>query len=202
MTLQLNGTSYAHTVTAGQTNAQVAAALAALVNGAAGSVVSANVTDVVITLSADVSGTAFTYLASAGSSAQGQLITVLTQANALPNSYAWTKVGGGFTASTLSISSLTVGQYILTVTNGGCNVSSSAFTITQPAVLDLVLATGCSDTLTATPSGGNTPYTFSFTDPAGNVSTQSSSAAVVYPNLIRRERFIPFPFKTLVVVPR
>ena len=183
MTLQLNGTSYSHTVTAGQTNAQVAAALAALVNGAAGSVVSANVTDVVITLSADVSGTAFTYLASAGSSAQGQLITVLTQANALPNSYAWTKVGGGFTASTLSISSLTVGQYTLTVTNGGCNVSSSAFTITQPAVLDLVLATGCSDTLTATPSGGNTPYTFSFTDPAGNVSTQSSSAAVVYPNL-------------------
>ncbi len=183
MTLQLNGTSYSHTVTAGQTNAQVAAALAALVNGAAESVVSANVTDTVITLSADVSGTAFTYLASAGSSAQGQLIAQQTQANVLPNSYAWTKVGGGFTATTLSISSLTAGQYILTVTNGSCDVSSSAFTITQPAGLELELDTECSDTLTATPSGGNAPYTFSFTDPAGNVSTRSSSAALVYPNL-------------------
>ena len=183
LTLQLNGVSYTHTVTAGQTNAQVATALGVLVNGAAGSVVSANVSDVVITLSADVSGTAFTYLASAGGSAQGQLIAQQTQANAQPNSYSWTKVGGGFTASSLSISSLTAGNYILTVTNGSCNVSSSPFTISEPAVLALLLATGCSNTLTATPSGGNTPYTFTFTDPAGNISTQSSSAAVVYPNL-------------------
>ncbi len=186
ITLQLNGTSYAHTVTSGQTNAQVATALANLVNTDGAAVVTATPSSNEIVLRADTPGTAFSYIASAGDSAQGRVLTVLTQANALPNTYAWTKEGSSsFNETTLSIAGLSAGVYTLAVTNGSCVVSSQGFTITEPDALTLSLDTACTTSLTATPVGGTPPYTYTFTDASNNSTQQSSSAAVVYPNLIQ-----------------
>jgi uncharacterized repeat protein (TIGR01451 family)/gliding motility-associated-like protein len=85
-----------------------------------------------------------------------------------PYTYAWTKSGGGYSASVEDITDLAPGTYNVTATDKyGCTVSGSA-TITQPAS-----AISISETITAenpfgsytgiiniTASGGTSPYTY------------------------------------------
>lgn len=141
--------------------------------------VSANIssTSNIIQLKADTAGTGFTAFASVGDSSTASMVTATTQANAAPNTYAWSKVGDpSFTATTLALSGLSAGTYTLAVTNGICTVNSADFSITEPAVLGLTLATNCSETLTATPSGGVGPYSFVLTNPNGTTTTPVSKS--------------------------
>jgi flagellar hook-basal body protein len=80
-TVTINGTSYTHTVTSGQTNAQIASALAALVNADGGLPVTASVSSGVITLTADTAGTAFTATASESTAGDGTATRAASVAN-------------------------------------------------------------------------------------------------------------------------
>lgn len=175
----LNGTIYTHNVTAGQSTATIATALRDLINADTAAVVTASISSTtnVLQLKADVSGTPFTALASVGDSSTATMITETVQANAAPNTYSWSKTGdASFTASSLSLSGLTAGTYTLAVTNGICTVNSANFVVSQPAVLDLSLTTNCTETLTATPSGGNGPYVYVLTRPDGTTTTPISKS--------------------------
>ena len=175
----LNGTIYTHNVTAGQSTATIATALRDLINADTAAVVTASISSTtnVLQLKADVSGTPFTALASVGDSSTATMITETVQANAAPNTYSWSKTGdASFTASSLSLSGLTAGTYTLAVTNGICTVNSANFVVNQPAVLDLTLTTNCTETLTATPSGGNGPYVYVLTRPDGTTTTPISKS--------------------------
>ena len=173
----VNGTVFTHTVTSGQSTATIAGALINLVNADTALAVTASISSTanVIQLKADTAGTGFTAFASVGDSSTAAMVTATTQANAAPNTYAWSKAGDpSFTATTLALSGLSAGTYTLAVTNGICTVNSTAFNISQPAVLGLTLATNCSETLTATPNGGVGPYTFVLTNPNGTTTTPIS----------------------------
>jgi len=173
----VNGTVFTHTVTSGQSTATIAGALINLVNADTALAVTASISSTanVIQLKADTAGTGFTAFASVGDSSTAAMVTATTQANAAPNTYAWSKAGDpSFTATTLALSGLSAGTYTLAVTNGICTVNSIAFNISQPAVLGLTLATNCSETLTATPNGGVGPYTFVLTNPNGTTTTPIS----------------------------
>ena len=177
LSLIVNGTVFTHTVTSGQSTATIAGALINLVNADTALAVTASISSTanVIQLKADTAGTGFTAFASVGDSSTASMVTATTQANAAPNTYAWSKAGDpSFTATTLAISGLSAGTYTLAVTNGICTVNSTAFNISQPAVLGLTLATNCTETLTATPNGGVGPYTFVLTNPNGTTTTPIS----------------------------
>ncbi len=179
LSVVLDGSVYTHTVSAGQSTATIASALRDLINADTAAVVTASISSTtnVIQLKAEVSGTPFSALASVGDSSTASMITTTVQANAAPNTYSWTKAGdASFSASTLALSGLTAGSYTLAVTNGICTVNSAAFTISQPAALDLSLTTNCTETLTATPSGGNGPYVFVMTRPDGTTTTPISKS--------------------------
>lgn len=184
-TLILDGTSFSHTITSGQTSSQIATSLTNLVNASTSAVVTANASTNVITLSADTAGTAFTIFADTGSSTTGTMAVVETQANALPNTYSWAKVGdSSFSASTRSITGLSAGAYRLTVTNNGCSVTSSDFVVAEPAVLDVAISTNCTNSLIATGSGGSGNYTYVLTHPNGATDSRASTGAVTYPSLV------------------
>lgn len=79
-TITINGTAFTHTVTAGQTNTQIAAALVTLVN-AGSEPVTATSSGAVVSLTADVSGTAFTATAAEVTSGNGTATRAASVAN-------------------------------------------------------------------------------------------------------------------------
>jgi hypothetical protein len=90
-----------------------------------------------------------------------------------PYTYTWSPGGG--TNSTYT--SLTAGTYTITVTdNNGCPGTASA-TITQPPILTVAIVPigvacngGSNGSASATPSGGTSPYTYSWSTGATNSS--------------------------------
>jgi gliding motility-associated-like protein len=101
-----------------------------------------------------------------------------------PYAFSWTGPDG-FTASTEDIGGLSAGGYSVTITDvNGCSTSES-IGITAPEMLDIQLfpsdhhgssisCNGGSDgTITTQAAGGNPPYSFSWTGPAGFTSDQS-----------------------------
>lgn len=86
-------------------------------------------------------------------------------------------------------SGLAPGTYTITVTDSaGCTASTSAITITQPAALTVGTSSispttvgGTNGSATATPSGGTSPYTYSWnTTPAQSTATANNLAAGTY----------------------
>lgn len=99
-----------------------------------------------------------------------------------PYTYSWS---GGGTNSTYT--GLTAGTYTVTVTdNNGCSTTAST-TVTQPATLTVsasttanVLCNGESNgSVSSTPSGGTTPYTYSWSG-GGTNSTETGLTAGTY----------------------
>jgi len=99
-----------------------------------------------------------------------------------PYTYSWT---GGGTNSTLT--GLTVGTYTLNVTdNNGCTGSSSV-SITQPTTLSVSANTianvscngGDNGNASANPSGGTTPYTYSWSNGSSSVATSNPTGAAL-----------------------
>jgi hypothetical protein len=99
-------------------------------------------------------------------------VSVNVTGNTSPYTYAWSTG-----ATTNNITGRAAGVYTLTVTdNNGCTSTTSA-TITQPAAVsgsivktDISCIGQTNGTATLTPSGGITPYTYSWT---GGVTTQN-----------------------------
>jgi len=105
--------------------------------------------------------------------------------------YAWTGPGG-FTASTAAITRSAVtaamaGTYTVTVTGAnGCTATASATltvrpvpTVTIGAVPNLSICPGQTTILTANPTGGTGPYTYSWSGPGGTTTFQARSASAV-----------------------
>ena len=68
-------------------------------------------------------------------------VDLTTTGGSSPFTYAWTKTGGSFTASTEDISGLTAGTYNVTVTaTGGCTATGS-YTVNEPAALSPIVTT-------------------------------------------------------------
>ena len=103
-----------------------------------------------------------------------------------PYTYAWTKVGSGFTASTEDISGLAAGTYNVTVTDAkGCTKTSSGI-VGQPAILSLsethtnVSCNGGSNgSINLTVSGGTSAYHYSWSNGA-SIEDPSGLSAGTY----------------------
>ncbi len=101
-----------------------------------------------------------------------------------PYTYSWSPSGG----TNLTASSLSAGTYTIKVTdNNGCT-STASLTITQPNVLAITIAShnnvlchGGTGSITAnTPTGGTSPYTYTWTPSGGTNITASGISAGTY----------------------
>lgn len=101
-----------------------------------------------------------------------------------PYSYSWNTIPA---QTTQTISGLTAGSYILTVTDGHNCVQSFTTTLTQPAaVLPNATSTNltcfgvCNGTANSAPTGGNVPtgYTYAWTGPAPFTSTSQNLSSL------------------------
>ncbi|MCW3103086.1 MAG: hypothetical protein JWO09_1526 [Bacteroidetes bacterium] len=109
--------------------------------------------------------------------------TVTPATGTAPYTYAWAPSGGtGATAS-----GLCAGTYTCTVTDAlGCSIAKT-LTITQPPALTATTAQTniscngvCNGSATVTPSGGTSPYTYSWAPSGGTAATASSLCAGTY----------------------
>ena len=99
-----------------------------------------------------------------GGEATGAL-TVAASDGTTPYTYDWSNGG-----SSASISSLLVGTYTVTVTDGGGGTATASATITEIAAIVVTLGTpvdvdcfgASTGSLTASVSGGTTPYTYNW----------------------------------------
>lgn len=101
-----------------------------------------------------------------------------------PQTYQWTGPNG-YTNSNLTISSLASGNYTLKITDANCNITYASYFLTQPQSLSFILQStnsqtnvttpgGCNGTASVIPSGGQPPYSYtwsSYTPPAYTAST-------------------------------
>ncbi|MCB0379780.1 MAG: PKD domain-containing protein [Flavobacteriales bacterium] len=96
-----------------------------------------------------------------------------------PYTYQWDAAAGNQTTNPAT--GLSVGTYGVNVTDSyGC-VMATAANITEPTQLSVALTqnntvcpNSCDGTTTATPSGGTTPYTYSWNDPSTQVTPTAS----------------------------
>ncbi|TND09336.1 MAG: hypothetical protein FD123_1423 [Bacteroidetes bacterium] len=109
--------------------------------------------------------------------------TVTPSGGTAPYSYSWAPSGG----TGASASALCAGTYTVTVTDANGCVITRTFTITQPtaitATTSFTSATcgGNNGTATVTPSGGTSPYTYSWsTTPVQTTQTATGLAAGTY----------------------
>jgi hypothetical protein len=87
----------------------------------------------------------------------------------LPYTYTWTGPNG-YTSTLSNVTSLCAGNYTVTVTEaGGCSVNQgfaitepSPVTVSIPSSLNATCFGACDGTVTATASGGTSPYTYSW----------------------------------------
>ncbi len=105
-----------------------------------------------------------------GRPASGSIV-LTAQAGTAPYTYAWTRTGGGFSATTKDISGLSAGTYTVTVTDdNGCSkqltsivgteASTLAVTISKTDITCLGFPSNINGTATVAPTGGTLPYTY------------------------------------------
>ncbi len=116
-------------------------------------------------------------------------VTATVSGGTTPYTYRWTGPAS-FTSGAASFSTTTAGTYSLTVTGAnGClttATSTVSSNLTAPTATINSLTLSCSQpsgTLTATASGGTTPYTYRWTGPSsitGNAASLTTSTAGIY----------------------
>ncbi len=127
------------------------------------------------TLAASASPTGTTCGLSNGSAALN-----VTGANGTP-SYTWSNG-----SSSSSLTNVAAGNYSVTVSAGGCSATASVVlsnTGTQPSISLTPTAASCGSTngsVSTSVNGGGGPYTYSWSNSAGNVSSISNLAAGSY----------------------
>jgi hypothetical protein len=101
----------------------------------------------------------------------------------LPYVYSWSPSGG----SAATASSLAAGTYTCTITDAGSCSLNETFTITEPAAIssvdsqtNLTCNAAGNGSATVSVSGGNLPYTYSWSPSGGTAATASSLSAGNY----------------------
>jgi len=112
-------------------------------------------------------------------------VSVSVSGGTLPYTYSWS---GGATSS--SVSNLTEGTYIVTVTDANSCTGTSSATVTEPSAALTAVASvvnnvsiylGSDGSATVTPGGGTSPYSYSWsTTPVQTTQTASSLSAGTY----------------------
>ncbi len=144
-----------------------------------------------VTMTQNTAGTAQTYTLSAVSSqtnvtcfgAANGTATIQPSGTTGTVRYSWAPSGG--TAATAT--GLAPGTYTVTATDEACKGVIQTFTITEPSLLTAtssqtnVTCNGLSNGMaTVTPSGGTTPYSYSWSSGAGATATVSGLAPGTY----------------------
>jgi large repetitive protein len=98
-------------------------------------------------------------------------------------SYSWAPAGG----TVASPSGLTANNYTVTVTDSKSCVATQTTTVTQPLVLsstgsqvNVACNSGSTGSASVTPSGGTTPYTYSWAPAGGTAANATSLSAGTY----------------------
>ncbi|SDL77921.1 Por secretion system C-terminal sorting domain-containing protein [Salinimicrobium catena] len=103
-------------------------------------------------------------------------IDITVSGGETPYTYVWSKVGGGFSATTQDVSGLYAGTYNVTITDANdCPFTIEGIVITQPTELQAtqgtVVAASCygyaDGSIAISVAGGTPPYTFAWTGPDG-----------------------------------
>ncbi|MFM7054667.1 MAG: beta strand repeat-containing protein, partial [Bacteroidota bacterium] len=108
--------------------------------------------------------------------------TVTPSGGASPYSYAWSPSGGFAATST----ALAAGSYSCTVTDANGCTAVRNITITQPSALSAtstqgtIACNGGTTTVTVTPSGGTTPYTYIWSPSGGTAAISNALTAGSY----------------------
>ncbi len=110
-------------------------------------------------------------------------VTASVSGGTAPFTYSWT----GSSSTTSVASGLTAGTYNVTVTDAnGCTVSASS-TVSQPPLLtgtttstNATVFGASNGTATVAPSGGTTPYTYSWSPSGGTTANATGLAAGTY----------------------
>lgn len=126
------------------------------------------ITTINITEPAQLASNATITNASCGGVCNGSIVLNVTGGTG-PYTYSWAP--GGQTTS--SVSGLCAGNYSVTITDAnGCN-NTLTFTITEPPLLSVAVSStnvtcfnACNGTATATPAGGTSGYTYSWSNSA------------------------------------
>ncbi len=113
-------------------------------------------------------------------------ITLTPSGGTNPYTYSWTGPNA-FTSTNQNINSLCVGTYTVTITDiNGCT-GTSTFTVNGNIVITGTIVptnvscnSACNGSATVTPSGGVTPYTYSWAPSGGNAATANSLCAGTY----------------------
>ena len=101
--------------------------------------------------------------------------------------YNWTP-GNPTGDGTVSVTGLTAGTWTCTVTDANSCTTTQDFTITQPAVINTATGSitnvscngGSNGSATVSPTGGTSPYTYSWAPSGGTAATATSLAAGSY----------------------
>lgn len=112
-------------------------------------------------------------------------ISATASGGTAPYSYSWTSTNGQ-TASTQSVMNASAGTYSVTVTDGNNCTSTATTVVTEPTVIvptasalqNVLCNGGSTGSITATATGGTSPYTYSWTSTNGQTaSTQNITNA-------------------------
>ncbi len=109
-------------------------------------------------------------------------ITLLVSGGTNTTTYSWTNDAGTYSATSKNISNLSVGVYSVDITDANGCVLTDSYTLTQPAsaisaaltITNVSCNSGTNGQIALATSGGNSPYTYSWTKTAG-VGTFSST---------------------------
>jgi len=108
--------------------------------------------------------------------------TAIPGAGQTPYTYSWTSSGG----SSINATGLTTGVYTVTLTDANGCIATASANVTQPAALSLTSGSRaayvhtCNGEAWVTPSGGNSPYTYSWNPGGGGTDTIKSLCIGTY----------------------
>ena len=151
--------------------------------------------NIIITQPTSAMSLSETHIAFACALVPGSIDVSLT-GGTIPYTYAWTKNGGGFTATTQDINSITAGTYNLVATDANACVANKSVTINTIAAMNITTVNkqpdcppdisilGNNGAITLSMTGGTASYTYAWTAsgtgiiPSGQNSNQSLTSLV------------------------
>lgn len=126
----------------------------------------------------------------------GSCVNITDNTSGLPTTWAWTFTGGSPSSSTSqnpgSVCYATAGTYtvqLISCNANGCDTAIQTIVISGPVIATVagsgVTCNGGNDGIaSATPSGGTTPYSYTWSPTGGNAATANGLIAGVYTCLI------------------
>ncbi|MCB0522250.1 MAG: DNRLRE domain-containing protein [Saprospiraceae bacterium] len=137
---------------------------------------------VVLTQPAALTASASPTAVSCNGGANGN-VNLTAPGGTAPYTYAWSRSGGGFSATTQDITSLTAGTYTVTVTDARSCTTTASAVVSQPAAItftntkvDVACNGASTGSINLTPAGGTPAYTFLWSNGATTEDIASLAA--------------------------